>query len=138
MSTRCQIGIYESKGKKRKDFEVLLYKHCDGYPEGVLPVILPFLKWWRKERGISDSEHTGARLLQWLCNQSDGELIKENPKWVNKDFTGVLGYGICKVFHDDIEFFYKIYPNAVKVYAVRSYWSKGKEANFRLLKTIEI
>ena len=79
MSTRCQIGVYENKDKSLKEFDVLLYRHSDGYPGkadnsegGVLPEIIPFLKWWKSQRGISDTEYAGARLLQWLCNNYDG------------------------------------------------------------------
>lgn len=140
MSTRCQIGIYENKEKEHKDFEVLLYRHSDGYPEGVLPDIIPFLKRWKKQRGISDTEYIGARLLQHLCNEYDG-LSKTTLKQLkSKDgFTGVLGHGICKDFHWDIAYFYKIYPNAVEVYKVKFFLPEdNKEAEFKKIKTIKL
>jgi len=135
MSTRCQIGIYESKEKKLKDFEVLLYKHGDGYPEGVLPDIIPFLKWWKDQRGIDDSEYAGARLLQWLCNVHDGCFITENVMRKNTDYTGIYGCGICKDFHGDIEYFYKVYPNKVEIYEV-PFMEEFDISKFKLIKTV--
>ena len=118
MSTRCNIGVYENKEDKLDDFYALLYRHSDGYPEGVLPEIVPFLKWWDQQRGIGDTEYCGARLLQYLCNQSDGGPAIKTAELLNKntDYTGIYGYGICKYIHWDIEYFYKIYPKAVEVY----------------------
>ena len=79
MSTRCQIGIYENGKAKFKEFYALLYRHSDGYPGtidgkkwGVLTDVVPFLRWWKTQRGISDLEYTSARLLQYLCNTYDG------------------------------------------------------------------
>lgn len=112
MSTRSQIGFYKERNSKLKSWEALIYRHSDGYPEGVLPDIIPFLRWWKGSRGISDLEYCSARLLQYLCNQYDGTDI------VNKDYTGTLGHGICNQFHGDIEYFYFVYPNGVKVYDV--------------------
>ncbi len=116
MSTRCQIAIYEAPEAKFSQFEALLYRHSDGYPSGVLPDIMPFLSFWAKERGMSDTEYLGARLLQYLCNEYDGYMSKiEKGK---KTFTGILGHGICKEFHGDIEYLYAIHPEGVKVYDV--------------------
>ncbi len=124
MSTRCQIGIYSSKEDKIEDFEVLLYRHSDGYPgtpdgeeNGVLADIVPFLKWWTKGRGISDTEYTGARLSQFLCD-GDDKWSRGQGHLKDGDFTGEIGHGISNGFHGDIEFFYKIYPNAIEVYEV--------------------
>jgi len=139
MSTRCQIGIYDSKEKKLKDFKVLLYRHSDGYPEGVLPDIEPFLKWWKDQRGLDDSEYVGARLLQFMCNQNDGHgngLEKIMGK--NTDYTGIYGYGICKGFHSDIEYFYRIYPNKLEVYEVPFMMENFDITKSKLIKTIEL
>lgn len=47
MSTRCQIGFYEAEEKDLDNFEALIYRHSDGYPDtehGVLAAIVPFLQ----------------------------------------------------------------------------------------------
>lgn len=147
MSTRCQIGFYEKKSKKHKDFEALIYRHSDGYPGtacGVLADIVPFLKWWKKQRGLLDSEYVAARLLQYLCNEYDKRTKKYEKKYPtssihgSKKYTGVLGHGICKDFHGDIEYLYKIYPNAVEVYKVLYCKKIWERKGFTLIKTIKI
>jgi hypothetical protein len=149
MSTRCQIGIYSDNPEQKyngkltvggektniiidnkkyglKNFEALLYKHSDGYPSGMLPDIIPFLRFFEKARGISDTEYVAARLLQWLCNISDKDDLASYknyplsyPHMVNGllPFTGILSHGICKDFHGDIEYFYAIYPSGINVYS---------------------
>lgn len=123
MSTRSQIGFYESENTNLTKPDVLLYRHWDGYPEGVLPDILPFLAWFDKARGLDDIEYAGARLLQYLCNQADKSTLESAKKYPNiigkeisKGFTGTLGHGICKGFHVDIEYYYAIYQDRVEVY----------------------
>lgn len=137
MSTRSQIGIYAEQKAKPKEFEALLYRHSDGYPSGVLPDIMPFLAWWAKGRGMNDTEYVSARLLQYLCNQYDGDTMRFKSEYVDKGttsdrvkeeykkemedtkrFTGELGHGICKQFHWDIEYFYAVKPEGVEVYEV--------------------
>lgn len=137
MSTRSQIGIYQNNKKPLTEFEALLYRHSDGYPSGVLPDIMPFLSWWSKNRGIDDTEYVSARLLQYLCNKHDEqskELAKKYPmvsEEYSDEFTGTLGYGICKQFHWDIEYFYAISPEGVRVYDTPFEWDgAASEAKF--------
>ncbi len=139
MSTRCQIGIYESNNQPIDKPEVLLYRHSDSYPGkedeseyGVLPDIVPFLRWWAKGRGIWDSEYLGARLLQHLCNLYDNRSNKYEEEII---FTGIYGYGICKDFHGDIEYLYRIYPNVLEVYEC-GFDKEPKD--FKLIETIEL
>ena len=101
MSTRCQIGFYDSMEKDLEKYEALIYRHSDGYPEGVLPDIVPFLKEFSSDRGMTDIEYCSARLLQHLTNLYDAYA---------KNF---LGYGISNSFHGDIEYFYAICSNGV-------------------------
>lgn len=114
MSTRCQIGI---GGHVDLEPEVLIYRHWDGYPEGVLKDLIPFLKKFDEKRGIQDTEYCAARLLQ--------HFMKDDPE-------GFLGYGVSSGlnFHSDIEFYYFIDIDKVNVYKVSC---EGE--NFTLLKT---
>ena len=149
MSTRCQIGFYEEEEKDLTKWEALIYRHSDGYPGtangkevGVLGDIVPFLKWWAKDRGIGDLEYCSARLLQYLCNKYDklmdtieaqrntDVVVTEKPK-----FTGTLGHGICTGFHGDIEYFYAIRASKVEVYEA----SCGENcAAWKLIKSIKL
>ena len=130
MSTRCQIGIYESKKTPLKNWNVLLYRHSDGYPDDVVPMLKKFLTFWKKERGLDDTEYCGARLLQYLCNEYDNE----GSDGATKDLTGILGYGISNTIHGDIEYFYRIYPDILEVY--EAYGTDIQ--NFKLIKTVTI
>jgi hypothetical protein len=102
MSTRCQIGFYESKPEKLDQWEALIYRHSDGYPDsehGVLATVLPILHDFDKNRGLDDAEYAAAWLVARLK-------------------TDYLNIGISKEFHGDIEFYYVVYPSQVDVYKV--------------------
>lgn len=140
MSTRSQIGFYDKKETPNKKFEALIYRHSDGYPSAVLPDIIPFLKWWKTVRGLSDLEYVSARLLQYLCNEYDvrgKELEKQLGTSLSKntDYTGTLGHGICKGFHGDIEYFYKVYPNSLQIFSCGFDESPNE---YKLLVTIDL
>lgn len=145
MSTRAQIGFYEKPEDKVENFEALLYRHSDGYPSGVLPEIMPFLAFFKKARGLNDTEYLSGRLLQYLCNLYDGHSIQwaKESKFGNKEeialtkqFTGTLGNGISKSFHWDIEYLYCISPEGVKVYDV-SFGSDDKMKK-KLIGTVPV
>lgn len=141
MSTRCQIGIYEKKETDLTNFEALLYRHSDGYPDGehgVLAAIVPFCKFYHKARGMNDTEYLAARLLQYLCNEYDKAMSKYEqitPKIDGLQYTGLLGNGISKVFHWDIEYFYAISPGLIRVYETPF---ESEPKNYKLIQTIEI
>jgi hypothetical protein len=114
MSTRCQIGVYETAEQKLSEPTALLYRHSDGYPgeldgsaHGVLADVVPFVKHFGVGRGY-DPEYLAARLMQHLCNEYD--------KAVGSGSAGFLGYGICRAFHGDINYFYAIRPGSLTVY----------------------
>lgn len=112
MSTRCQLGVYRKEDSPIDDKDCFIYRHADGYPEGVLPDIVDWLKWFNKNRGIGDTEYCAARLIQHLTNQYDGDETLGT-------YRGMLGHGVGLGLHGDIEFFYHISPTKVKVYEVK-------------------
>ena len=132
MSTRCQIGFYEAETTDPKQFEALIYRHSDGYPDtehGVVADIVPFFKWFDKARGMDDLEYVSARLLQHLCNMSDkqgADMRRQAPEIFGQPdkgaITGTLGHGICREFHGDIEYFYRVTPQQVFVYRTKWDW----------------
>jgi len=124
MSTRCQIGIYESNEDSLNNYVALLYRHFDGYPGkvdgseyGVLSEIVPFVKNFISKRGF-DTEYIAARLIQFLTNEHDNEMKKAHKrnKLLRNPYYRYLGYGICNQFHSDIEYFYAIKPDCIVVY----------------------
>lgn len=145
MSTRCQIGIYRSEDQDIKNPDVLLYRHSDGYPGkvdgseyGVLTDLVPFLKKFQEARGLSDIEYCGAWLIHHLIDlhvEHTKEFLKEfkmaSLPLDGKDF---LGHGICKEFHWDIDYLYKITPTKLEVYEVHGV----DEQIFEKIETIEL
>lgn len=139
MSTRCQIEFTEEwkndKGEKQSE-SILLYRHCDGYPEGVIPDLKEFLEW--NGSRITDIEYTAANFIFWSKRRAGG---------------GLIGFGICQKddFHGDIEFYYNIttktdfknlMPDKTKT-VIKCYetpFKKGKltREDFKLIKTIKI
>lgn len=120
MSTRCQIGFYTKKPTKSQLLkpDALIYRHSDGYPEGVLPDLEPIVCEFALKRGLDDTEYASARVLQQLCNIYDSKM----KEWgYEPDF---LGYGICKVFHGDIEYYYAISPERIDIYETSIPWNQ--------------
>ena len=118
MATRCQIGFYKDT-KNLNNFEVLIYRHWDGYPEGVIPEILPILKRFDKGRGLGDIEYASA----WLV------------KKLKKDYLNV---GISKDFHGDIEYLYAILKDRIEVYEIVKWGEENINKRFEKIDTIKI
>jgi len=121
------IGFYEQEAVSLVDFVALIYRHHDGYPGklnsqgeeleyGVLSHILPILRDFNKNRGLSDVEYASA----WL---------------VAKLKVDYLSIGICRTFHGDIEYFYAVYPDRIDVYEIPfgSRWEDWKK-----IRTVKI
>jgi len=123
MSTRCQIGFYPYEDTPLEKWDALIYRHFDGYPDGVLPDIVPILKDFNKNRGLDDTEYASA----WLVAK-----LKDD----------YLNIGVSNQFHGDIEYYYAVYPNRIEVYEPISFsnWLGGdcETDNLRLIQTVEI
>lgn len=136
MSTRCNIAFYENEEKGFEEFEALIYKHSDGYPDGVLPFLVPFVQKFLSVRGF-DVEYLSARALQHFANETDKGLEEYRREQGDEVETfEVLGFGICKDFHGDIEYLYCVYPDKIKVYSVPFDWADSKE-DYKLEEEIE-
>jgi len=156
MSTRCQIALYDHEPKDINEWEVLLYRHSDGYPDtkhGVLAFLKPALDEFIKGRGW-DVEYMGA----WLMYRLKDDYIKSNYEWRkemwdNKEWgyqdkyktfdeyvqsnkpNNFLGHGVSKVFHADIEYLYVVFPNELRVYNCHSGW--WDSPSFKSLTLVE-
>ena len=97
MATRSMIGFYPEGQTDLESWEALIYRHWDGYPDGVLPEIMPILQDFDKNRGLSDIEYASAYLVARLKDD-------------------YFNYGIAKAFHGDIEYYYAVYPDKVEIY----------------------
>lgn len=114
MSTRAQIKYKDS------EFNIYIYKHCDGYPRGVLPTLVPFVEQFFKERG-DDEAYFLAQCIRWFAREDERELVKEKSdpnSFYNKINKGkpnarhytesMLGWGLDCVKHGDIEYLYEV------------------------------
>lgn len=116
MSTRCQLGFYNEGEENLENWEVLIYRHTDGNPKSVLADIIPILKEIDEAIGFPDVEYASAFLVAQL----------------KTDYKNI---GISKEFHGDIDYFYQIFRDRIKVYQCR-YGSPRSE--WQLIKTISL
>lgn len=136
MSTRCQIEfkhIYQRLKKKKPIVERrTIYRHSDGYPEGVVPDLQEFYKWNLGRNG--DIEYQVANFIYWskrwyeehyFNKDYNGKIKNVNAKWhnLNKECPDNLhiGFGVCEndEFHGDIEYFYELIREEVQVDEVK-------------------
>lgn len=92
MSTRAQIS-FNSGGKR----QALIYRHCDGYPEGLGQDLVNFFKEVQKQTSdtrFTDPEYLAAKWVVWDSG-ARGRL----------DFLGV---GVSMELHGDIEYLYNV------------------------------
>ncbi len=93
MSTRAQIRI-----KGGGEDGIYIYKHCDGYPEGVIPMLKPFVDQFQKERGCDDEAYLLAQIVRVFA-------LDEQERIVSGECTG---WGVDRVEHGDTEYLYEI------------------------------
>lgn len=146
MSTRCQIGVYESKDQELSKWSVLLYKHSDGYPDNILPLLIKYMKQFYATDSVSledknyvDASYLSAWLIWFLIEEhrdimrdyhsqyEDHKLYKFDP---TVDF---LGHGISDDIQGDIEYYYALYPNRIEVYDTHF---EDEMGNWELIETI--
>lgn len=119
MATRCHIAFYEQESEADlTKFAALIYRHWDGYPAAVLPEIIPILKEFQAERGLSDVEYASAYLVARLK-------------------TGFLNIGISAALHGDIEYLYAVYPSGrIDIYTT-NFW-RGDFTDVDKVETVNI
>jgi len=109
MSTRCNIHFH---GWDRTLSNI--YRHSDGYPEGVLPDLERFfteLAAATNDPRFDSAEQLAARYIVWQALELavdydfSGEKMKKTPKACKFDFLGVSP---CLEDHGDIEYTYKV------------------------------
>jgi hypothetical protein len=106
MSTRCQILVQGTN--------VIIYRHCDGYPDGehgVMAMLRPLVLSFLKHRGYFDPFYLSAQIIA-----AQIEKTRSGP-------TDFLGCGVEAYtdgqLHGDIEFLYVITKDAIEVRNVR-------------------
>ena len=108
MSTRCQIGFYESANKPsthRPPSSIATAMATLQGPSGVLATLLPWAVAFDKARGLDDAEYAAARGLVALIQGADA-------------LNDTIGYGICGdgQLYGDIAYYYRVDPSGITVY----------------------
>ncbi len=110
MSTRCQIGFYKDEKQKLNRPEVLLYCGNDGRPGCMMPLLIASLQTLDDDNRLDDIETSSAKVLYDMMHY----LGKSHPK-------SYTAYGISKLFHGDIDYFYAIYTSGfVKAFSINN------------------
>jgi len=161
MSTRCQIEFMnistreEEEGpEKGKLVKVIkrrtVYRHSDGYPEGVIPDLKEFLE-WNKERNF-DIECQAANFIYWSKKKMEKQLDRDLAiAWGTakvpemKKRMLLSGHGICNndEFHPDIFYYYEVISDSetkkitLKCYSV-DYPVPEKKEDFKLISTEKV
>jgi hypothetical protein len=95
MSTRCQIEFYDADPTDAAEPAARIYKHSDGYPDGVLPLLKTLEKVLAKGNNMY-----GARL--------------SDPEWAAAEFVSQFrkkmggNIYVTQTIHGDIEYLYRV------------------------------
>ena len=116
MSTRCRIQIKDEDGEVYR-----IYRHSDGYPEGVIADLYIFKKNYHRSP-FPDSEYFlanfifYAKLLTWMGYVGKGYPPTHRP-W---EYT----YGVCSPAceHEDLEYSYTLQGENVVI----EEWRRGR------------
>ena len=124
MSTRAQMQVEGNP--------VLIYKHLDGYPDGVLPTLEPFLKTFVKRRGWDDSEYMTAQISRAFAVE----------EYKEEYFDPYLSWGLGTEIHGDLNFFYLIRKNKAdengKVEIYEPIWQEYKHETFEGVRPLRL
>jgi len=106
---------------------VKLYKRFDGYPAGVLDVLIPFVADFEANRGCNAFGYLLARMTMAFGEAEEKDRLRRLADLKRKDsiwFTKRnynTGFGLGDTWHSDLKYAYVIDLKAtIKVYAVSS------------------
>lgn len=113
MSTRAQICIKLDTAGFAETGGIYIYKHCDGYPSGVLPTLAPFVAKFIKERGYDPS---------YLLCQIVRAFAVEDFKRDGEGYTQLTGWGLDNQEHGDIQYLYEVDSHTGEIYINGKKW----------------
>lgn len=134
MSTRAQICIKRDTPGFKETGGIYIYKHSDGYPEGVTPVLTDIVSRFHKNRG-DDACYLLCQIVRAfaaverdkaLASQARGDrwgVPKPGERFGYSEYTG---WGLDTVEHDDIEYLYEVDSATGKIYVNGSLLRKRK------------
>ena len=123
MSTRCQIEFYDEPIGNSIDAKpaARIYKHCDGYPKGILPMLKQLEEILLQPIGMHgfrlDHPEWAAAEFVFQFRSCSNESVPKSETVVSDDFT--VAYSIqrksigqiyvTQELHVDIEYLYRVY-----------------------------
>lgn len=123
MSTRCVINFCFGKQVKAK-----IYRHCDGYPDGVLPDLTEFFNEVKRQTydtRFHDPSYLAAKFVVWQAELNAATRASYYPPKCEKNNLDFLGVGIIMNNPGDIEYeyFIRCYSDGVPIVEWRPYGS---------------
>lgn len=88
MATRSQIAFYSDDTRSVEDFETVLYKHNDGYPEDIVSSLLTCLRKKKVENIVSK---LGYRITEGLHGDIEffyavrSEILEVYSTWCDEE-----------------------------------------------------
>ncbi len=115
MSTRSQIMFKFDDGIENKTRYLLTYKHSDGYPKGVIPLLQEYHKWCGRK---DDFSYYTASWFYFVKRKTEEIRNTENPLKGGRKTTVQLGHGIDEdyILRGDIVHFYLVDLNSETIY----------------------
>jgi len=127
-----------------------VYRHSDGYPEGVIPDLKEFLEW--NEGRNFDLEYQAANFIYWSKKKMEKQIEKDleiaygtsNVPEMKRRMI-LTGYGICNndEFHPDIFYYYEVISDSetkeitIKCYSI-DYPVPEKKEDFKLTSSEKV
>lgn len=93
MSTRCTIRFSDG------DEEFFVYRHCDGYPENILPDIEAVIE---KSKGRWSGGEAGILVSMFLADNFDSDKKRLPEYWMTSGHHGDESYLYDVVWNDDL------------------------------------
>lgn len=97
MSTRAQVRLTDGKGD-----ELWFYRHCDGYPAGVMPTLTAFMDRVKAGTIRDNVEQAGGWLI--LLGAAEYNVTATSTDWK----CGAYEPCSCGGLHGDVEYLYTV------------------------------
>ena len=103
MSTRCIINFGVGSSIDAK-----VYRHSDGYPDGILPDLKKFFKdvmAQTKDTWFDDPSYLAAKFVVWQASLY-AQKLDDKFQYVPAEMLDFTGVGICQENPGDIDYEY--------------------------------
>jgi len=146
MSTRCNITLSYND----TDEKLWFYRHCDGYPEGALPLLSAFMQAVANGDLRDNPGQSGGWLIALGMAEYNTEVPEFDPSIPFKEYQIVtsknpfLSWKVGAIEpttgkHGDIEYLYEVTlsDRTIKVFEIHHYPSNYERTRKRLIQIIK-